>query len=116
MFFFLIPVSIAETAAVMELKYFLPKELLLSLMDLFILVDILFSNAVLNSVFCLVVNNNLWDELFPLNILIFILKFAPVWFLAADFNLLNCEFDNLMFAVLNHLYYSQNFDCSFAKF
>ena len=105
-----------------QLKHFLPKELLLSLMDLliylimllqilqteffnwaldnFISVVLLFSNACLNLVFCLVVSNNSWGTLFQLNILISILKVTPVWILAVDFNLVNCESDNLKFTLL----------------
>ena len=54
-------------------------------LDNLISVEILFSNAFLNLVFCLVANNKSWVKLFSLNILIFILKVTPVWFLAADF-------------------------------
>ena len=59
----------------------------------------LFSNACLNLVFCLVVNNNSGGTLFQLNILIFILKVTPVWILVVDFNLVNCESDNLKFTL-----------------
>ena len=69
-------------------------------LESFILIDILFSNAFLNFVFCLVVYDNSWGKLFPLNIFIFILKINPVWFLDADFNLFSCEFDNLTFTLL----------------
>ena len=55
---------------------------------------ILFSNAFLNFVFCLIVNNNSPDKLFPLDILIhFDIQVTPVWFLT----------------VLNHLYIVQKF-------
>ena len=82
----------------------------------FISVDILFSVAFPYLVVCLVVNNNSWGKLFPLNILIFILKVTPVWFLAADFSLPSCESDNVYFIVFNHLYILQNFFSSFVKF
>ena len=69
-------------------------------LDNFKSVDILFLNAFLNLVVCLVLSNNSWGKLFPWNILIFLLKVAPVWFLAALFSLFSCEFDNLTFTLL----------------
>ena len=105
--FFWIPTSIAEAAAVISngAKIFLfakgtatfidgPANLLSNepknppdwiILDIYVLgrsisVDILFSNAFVNFIFCLVVNNNSCVKLFPLNILIFILKLGPVYF------------------------------------
>ena len=49
-------------------------------------VYILLLKAVLSFVFCLVVNNNSCDKLFPLNIFKFILKVVPVSFLTAVFS------------------------------
>ena len=66
----------------------------------FILIDILFSNAFLNFDFCLVVYNNSWSKLSPLNILILILKVSHVLFLTAVFNLFNRESDNLTSTLL----------------
>ena len=75
-------------------------------------------NAFLSLVFCLGVNDNSWGKLFRLNILIFILKVAPVWFLTAVFGLFNRESDNLRFTLLYLTIYkfSLNFWCSFAMF
>ena len=90
----------------MELKYVLPKEPLLSNvpanllknepknppdwiildiwdLDNFISVAILFSNTFLSLVFCLIVNNKSCGKFFLSEILIFILKVAPVCFLTA---------------------------------
>ena len=77
----------------------------------------LFSNAFLSLVFCRVVYNDSWGKLFPLNILIFILKVTPVWFSTADFSLFNCESDNLTFTLLYSTIYIflQNFCCSLVK-
>ena len=58
-------------------------------------VDILFFIALLNLVVWLVVSYNSWGKLFPLHILICILKFTTVWFLAAAFSLFNRESDSL---------------------
>ena len=61
----------------------------------FMSVDILFLIALLNLVVWLVASYNSWSKLFPLNILICILKFTTVWFLAAAFILFNRESANL---------------------
>ena len=86
-------------------------------LDNLISVDILLSFVFLNLVDCLVVNNNSWGKLFLLNILMFILKVAPVWFLTAVFSLFSCEFDNLTFTLLYTTIYIflQSFCCSFVK-
>ena len=78
----------------------------ISALESFISVDIWFSNTFLKIVFCLVVNNNSWGKLFPLNILIFTLKVTPVLFLTTDFSLFNCEFDNLTITLLYSTIYT----------
>ena len=85
----------------------------------FISADKLFSNTFLNFVFYLVVNSSSWDNLHPPNILLFILSVTPVWSLAGDFSLFNCESDNLTFTLLYSVIYIlalKNLCCSFAKF
>ena len=69
-------------------------------------VDILLLNAFLNSVLCLVVNNNSWGRSFPSNIFKLILRVAPVLFLTAVFNLFSFVSDNFTFALLYSTIYT----------
>ena len=64
-------------------------------------VDILFLNAFLSFVFCVVVNNNSYGKSFSANIFKLILRVIPVLSLTAVFS---CASDNLTFTVFNHLY------------
>ena len=98
----------------MELKHFLLKELLLSLMDLLIYLIMILKNppywnileiwalesfksvhilslkAFLSFVFCLVVSNNSCGKSFPSNIFELILSVVPVLFLTAVFSFSSC--------------------------
>ena len=126
MYFFLIPASIAEAAAVISngAKTFFAKGIAIFingpagllnndpkyLPDWFILeictlesfksVEILLLKAFLSFVFCLAVYNNSCGRLFPLNIFKFILKVLPVLFLTAVFIFFSWVFDNLSFTLL----------------
>ena len=109
-FFFWIPASFAEAAAVITngAKTFYAKGTIFingsanllnndpknpldwTILEIWALesfksVDILLLKAFLTFVFCLVVNNNSRGKLFPLNIFKFILKVVPVLFLTAFF-------------------------------
>ena len=105
----------------MKLRYFLPNELLLSLIELlnnepknpprwiileiwtsesFISVDILLSNAFLNVFLYLVVSNSSWGKLFPSNLLKLILKVVAALFLTAAFRFFSSIPDDLTFTLL----------------
>ena len=121
----------------MEIKYFLPKELQLLLMnpliylimilknlkpphwiileiwalESFISADILLLCAFLNFVFWLVVSNFSWGNLSPSSIFGLILKVVPVLFLTAVFSFFSCVSDNFHF-----LYCIQPIICSYKTF
>ena len=69
-------------------------------LDNLISADILFLKAVPNCVYLDFVNNSSRGKLFPLKILVFILKVTPVWFLTAVFSLFSCESRHLTFNLL----------------
>ena len=74
--------------------------LLIYALESFISVDALLLNAFLIFVFYLVVSNNSYGKLLPLNILKLILKVIPVLLLTASFSFLNWLSDNLTFTLV----------------
>ena len=118
--FFWIPFELLEQLLyfLVELNCFLPKEQLLSLMNLldndpknpsdwvilqiwalesFKSNDILLLSAFLSFVFCLVVSNNSCGRSFPSSILELILRVVPVLFLTAVFSFFSCVSFNFTF-------------------
>ena len=124
--FFLIPASIAEAAAVISngAKMFFAKETVTFTngsanlinkdpynppewiilenwaLESFMSVNILVLNAFLSFIFCLVVNNNSWGKLFPLNVFKPIFRVVPVLFLPAVFSFFSWVSVNFTFNLL----------------
>ena len=68
--------------------------------DNFILADEPFAKALRRFETCLLVNNNLWEELFLSPATFEIFKVTSVPFFFPSSNLLSCELDNFIFKVL----------------